>query len=205
MPKRAQACPPEDADPAVVSRADGSWTQLAALLSRLRSQAGLTLDRLAEASGVSRAFISQIESGAANPTLLTLDRLSAALGVRTAELLSDASARSSFQPVVRPARQVREWPTGSGRTYPLSAPEAYRFTVYLTDGASGDHDVWSEHPGEEFCMVIAGSYRLHLGSRELVIDEGSSVHYPSWLPHRISPEVTGGRVLVVFGPAQPPS
>ncbi len=46
----------------------------------LRQQAGLTLEQLARASGVSRAMISRIERAEASPTAVLLARLSAALG-----------------------------------------------------------------------------------------------------------------------------
>ncbi len=183
--------------------ADDGRVHLAAALSRLRAAAGLTLDTLAEASGVSRAFISQIESAKANPTLSTLDRLAAALGARAADLLADGTGRGMFEPVVRPARPVGDWPIDSGRTYPLSALEAGRFAVHLIDGAPADHDLWVEHVGEEFCMVVAGSYRIDIGDRQLALGEGSSVHFPSVLPHRIAPQSPKGRVLIVFAPAEP--
>ncbi len=185
-------------------RADDPRVHLAAALTRLRATAGLTLDSLAETSGVSRAFISQIESAKANPTLFTLDRLATALGARAADLLADGAGRGMFEPVVRPGRPVGDWPTGSGRTYPLSALEAGRFAVHLTDGAPADHDLWVEHLGEEFCMVVAGSYRIDIGDRQLALSEGSSVHFPSLLPHRIAPQSPRGRVLIVFAPTVAP-
>lgn len=192
-----------DSVAAIAGDSVGSRPRLAALLARLRAERGLTLDVLAEASGVSRAFISQIESGRANPTLATLDRLAGALGTPAADLLSDGAGRSEFEPVLRPARPVGEWAPGAGRTYQLSAPEARRLAVHLTDGAAADHELWVEHPGEEFCLVLAGTYRLHLENQHFILGAGASVHYPSTLLHRISPEGPSGRVLVAFGPVHP--
>lgn len=48
---------------------------LPAKLKALRASRGLTLDQLAEASGVSRAMISRIERGEASPTAVLLSRL----------------------------------------------------------------------------------------------------------------------------------
>jgi transcriptional regulator with XRE-family HTH domain len=50
-----------------------------ARLKTLRTNCGLTLDQLAEASGVSRAMISRIERGEASPTAVLLARLLAPL------------------------------------------------------------------------------------------------------------------------------
>jgi len=152
---------------------------------------------------VSRAFISQLESQRGNPTLATLDRLATALGVGVAELLIGDAGGAEFEPVVRPARPIGDWPEDVGRTYPLSAAEARRFAVHLTDGQTADHDRWIEHPGEEFCIVLAGAYRLQAGDIDVQLGAGESAHYLGSLPHRISPAGTGGRVLVAFGPVEP--
>ena len=48
---------------------------------RLRVERGLTLDQLADLSGVSRAMISRIERSEASPTAALLARLCSALGV----------------------------------------------------------------------------------------------------------------------------
>lgn len=52
---------------------------LPAKLKALRASRGLTLDQLAEISGVSRAMISRIERGQASPTAVLLARLLAPL------------------------------------------------------------------------------------------------------------------------------
>ncbi|TAA11047.1 XRE family transcriptional regulator [Pseudoxanthomonas winnipegensis] len=60
-------------------------------LRRLRQQAGLSQQALAEAAQVSRRMLVAIESGDANVSLNTLDRLAAALGVQFADLLKSAA------------------------------------------------------------------------------------------------------------------
>ena len=50
-------------------------------LRRLRIQRGLSLDRLAKISGVSRAMISHVELGQSAPTIVTLDKIAKGLGV----------------------------------------------------------------------------------------------------------------------------
>src|SRR5215510_10519495 len=47
----------------------------------LRTARGLTLETLAERSGVSRSMISLIERGESSPTAVLLERLAAGLGV----------------------------------------------------------------------------------------------------------------------------
>lgn len=57
------------------------------MLSEFRLQRGLSLQRLAEISGVSKSMISQIENGLVNPTLAVVWKLSVGLGLRVQDLL----------------------------------------------------------------------------------------------------------------------
>jgi transcriptional regulator with XRE-family HTH domain len=64
-------------------------TRLATNLRRLRIARHLSLSELARATGVSKATLSGIENGRANPTVDTLAGLAAALRVTLVDLLED--------------------------------------------------------------------------------------------------------------------
>ena len=78
--------------------------RLAARLYRLRAERGLTLDGLAERSGVSRSMISLVERGESSPTAAVLDRLAAGLGVTIASLFAE-DARAGASPLARRGEQ----------------------------------------------------------------------------------------------------
>lgn len=81
-------------------------TQLIARrLRELRAAAGLSLDALAQKSGVSRSNISLIERGQSSPTAVVLDKLSCALGVSVASLFEAAPAAAAPSPLARVADQ----------------------------------------------------------------------------------------------------
>jgi transcriptional regulator with XRE-family HTH domain len=54
---------------------------------RIRKSKGITQERLAEISGFSQQYISGLEKGQRNPTVVTIYELSQALGVNYIELL----------------------------------------------------------------------------------------------------------------------
>ena len=54
---------------------------------RVREKTGLTQEKLAEISGFSQQYISGLEQGRRNPTIVTLYELSQALGVTHIELM----------------------------------------------------------------------------------------------------------------------
>ena len=56
-------------------------------LSRLRAAKGWTQEQLAEASGFSQQYLSELERGKRNPTILSLYEIAQALGVSHVELV----------------------------------------------------------------------------------------------------------------------
>jgi transcriptional regulator with XRE-family HTH domain len=92
-------------------------------LTRRREERGLSQQGLADASGVNKATINQIERGRRSPNLETLEKLAAALDVEVADLFPKAQAplfrelpasatreerRAKWVTAVRNARQLRE-------------------------------------------------------------------------------------------------
>jgi transcriptional regulator with XRE-family HTH domain len=63
-------------------------------VQRLRIDAGLSQAKLAERMGVDRAYISGLELGQRNPTIVTLWHLAKALGVKVRSLLDEDKPRS---------------------------------------------------------------------------------------------------------------
>lgn len=59
--------------------------------SRIRKEKGLTQEQLAERSGLSQQYISGLENGQRNPTILTLHELAVAMGVSHLDLVTPVS------------------------------------------------------------------------------------------------------------------
>ena len=57
-------------------------------VSRLRREKGLTQEEVAELSGFSQQYLSSLERGRRNPTVITLYELALALGVSHVELVA---------------------------------------------------------------------------------------------------------------------
>lgn len=63
-------------------------------VKRVREQRDLTQEQLAEASGFSQQYISGLEHGRRNPTIITIYEIAQALGVTHEELVRTANVRS---------------------------------------------------------------------------------------------------------------
>jgi len=60
-------------------------------VARIRRHRQLTQEALSERSGLSQQYISGLERGKRNPTILTLHELATSLGVRPIDLIDEAS------------------------------------------------------------------------------------------------------------------
>lgn len=58
-------------------------------LRRLRKAAGLSQEELAHRAGIDRTYVSGVERGIRNPTVLILQDLANVLGAKPADLLHD--------------------------------------------------------------------------------------------------------------------
>ena len=74
-------------------------------LRRLRAERGVSQERLANDSGLDRAYVSEMERELGNATLDVLDRLGAVLGVHVLEFLIEPSGEASRPANLRPGRR----------------------------------------------------------------------------------------------------
>ncbi len=63
-------------------------------LARLRERRGLTQEALSDASGLSQHYLSELERGKRNPTVITLYELAVALDAEVAEFLKPTANRA---------------------------------------------------------------------------------------------------------------
>lgn len=185
-----------------------SAARLGRRLRMSRRRLGLTLDALSGRTGLSKSFLSQMESGRANPTLESLHRIAEAVETPLSVLLGGPGGAAprprtaaALTTTYRPARGGRQWAEGEGRTYPLTAPGARRFETVLAEGTPAHHAFVTSHPGEELCHVLAGRLRVEVGGERYALAAGDSLHYDSALPHRLTGLTPAARFLLqVAGP-----
>ncbi len=67
-------------------------------LARLRSEKSLTQEAFSEKSGMTQGYISDVENGRRNPTVMTLHQIAEALDVHASELLRPAAVKDEAPP-----------------------------------------------------------------------------------------------------------
>lgn len=181
--------------------------QLADRLRALRARVGWSLETLAQASGVSRSMISQIERGASSPTAVVLARLAAAFGLPLASLFDtptetpDPVARAAAQPV------WRDPGTGYRRRNVSPADPALTarlVEVELPPGAQVLYENTPAGPGavQQQVWLLAGRLALRWGDARwslepgdcaaMTLDRPTGFHNPGTVPARYAVVLAGG-------------
>jgi len=154
-------------------------------LKRLRMRRGLSLERLAAQSGVSRAMLGQIELGQSAPTINVLWKIARALGVTFSALIS---ARSEAGPKVMRAAQAKLLGSkdGSFRSralFPFDEPRRVEFYELRLAGGSRE-EAEAHAPGTvENLVVTAGSVVIELGKEAHRLEAGDAILFEADAPH----------------------
>ena len=144
-----------------------------------------TLDDLAEAAGVSRRALVNVEQGAANPSVGTLLRLGDALGVGLPALVEQP--RSAGLSVTRAGRGAALWTSDAGGRAVLVAATEPPVVVELWDWtlAVGDRYASEAHAGatRELLHVHAGGVLVDAGGQQATLATGDAVSFRGDVEH----------------------
>ena len=161
--------------------------RLGAKIRTLRKERGLTLKTLAQLSGLSHPFLSQVERGLARPSMNSLYQISEALGTNASWLLAGSEntreatvVRASDTSVV-PASELGDM-DGLRR---VVAPEASPFQVVEFSGAPDTFREYWVHDGFETIYVISGVVEVDLDGEIFRLEPSDSISYDTRQPHRL--------------------
>ena len=189
MPAKAKNAP---------ERVESINQQLGDRVKRLRADRGWSLEALANASGVSRSMLSQIERNQANPTLAVTLRIARAFNMSLGDLLESPHATSAVT-VIRAEDHTYHYRSDKDcriRTLsPLNLEKDVEFyEVQLQPGGalrSAPHFEGTR----EFLTVQRGQVRVESGADTEILRPGDSANYRADVPHAIVNTGKGEAVL----------
>jgi len=153
----------------------------------LRRERGLTLEGLAERSGVSRAMISKLERGEKNPTLVVAAKVAEGLGVTLSQLVGVEEKREVVV-VPRERRMVMYDPeTGFDRQLlsPSFGGRGVEFILNVVPEGSTSGEFPPHRRGvEEYVAVEKGRLRADIGGEEYLLEEGDALYFEADVSHR---------------------
>lgn len=172
--------------------------RLARSLRRERETAGLTVSELARRAGVSKATVSQLESGGGNPSVETLWALGVGLGVPFAVLVDQ---QANAPTLIRAAERAGVPSAASAYSASLlsASPPGARRDVYLIRAEPGDpRRSDPHHPGTtEHVVLISGQAVIGPVDRTETLNPGDYLTYPGDVPHVFEALVDGTSAVLI--------
>ena len=169
--------------------AETTASTLAAIGGRireLRQLRGLTLQALADASGLSTSMLSLVERGRASPSIGSLIVIASALGVTMSDLLvqgADAEekivVRAAEARVVETAEHVVRRLLREDRSRGISVA----VNEYAPHTGSTEHPI--SHDGFEYGFVLDGELTVEVDGTRHILQGGDLIAYSSRRRHKI--------------------
>lgn len=166
--------------------------QIGLKIRRLRQDKRMTLQDLAEATGLSKPLLSQIENDQVIPPLATLLRISKALKVGLHTFFEEEGETDKC--ILVRAGESRRLPRRANRAA-NAPPYTYHSLAYGKKHKNLEPFLvefetrpWQEdqlvsHEGEEFIYLLEGELEFHYGDQVMTLQAGDSVYYDSTEPH----------------------
>ena len=168
-----------------------STNEIGTKIKALRSERGLTMEKLGQIVGCSKAYISQLERGITKPSLSMLNRFSEALGVPVSELLrKNQNGPGQRWKLAKNERRKIQYPDGKVvsqlLTRSIFQKKMQPLISKIKPGGGLDEKEGLLHPAgcEEFVFVMKGELEFLLDGEIINLKEGDTLYFYGDLPHR---------------------
>ncbi len=167
-----------------------------------RKDAKKTLNQIADATGLSTGYLSQLENNHVDPSLSALRKIAAALNLPVYLLMEDSSNEDYV--TRKKNRVVMTFPDSPisfevVSTLPNKTIIPSAMIMYFTQKShSFDTDRFLIHDSDEIVLIEKGELTLYYGSNTIVLHAGDSALIPRNTPHRYhnhTDEITSGYVV----------
>lgn len=160
---------------------------LARNLRAIREKEKLSLDKVAQLSGVSKTMIGQIERGESSPTLTTIWKIANGLKVSFTSLIHHPQPDTLV--VLKSEIQILSEDNGRYKVYPhFPFQEDRHFEIYTVEIEKGGKLSSNAHRDgtEEFISVFDGELTIFVGEYEYHLKNGDSIRFKADRPHTYS-------------------
>jgi len=169
-------------------------------VKKLRQDRGWSLDEMADASGVSRSMLSEIERERANPTLTVAFRIARAFGMSLEDLVVGAGGGVSSIQVIRAADKAQVFRNDRQCQIRTLSPLNLEKDVEFYELRLKKNGALRSQPHfegtREFLTVEEGAVKIESGDCSDTLAKGDSGTYRADVPHSITN--TGRGEAVVF-------
>jgi transcriptional regulator with XRE-family HTH domain len=178
-------------------------------LRHLRRVAGMTIEQVAGQIGVTKGYLSKIETGASDPSVAVLGRLAEAFGVPMSTMFESGGGHELS--VVRSNERLPLNRPGSKGGYVFESL-VYRkanrgFEAFLLTYPPRKDPTTYRHPGEEVLYLLEGELLFRYAGVDYILKPGDCVSFDARVEHK--GEAYGDKpakalVVVIPGPPDGP-
>lgn len=152
-------------------------------LVKIRKKRGLSLDKVARLSGVSKAMLAQIEKGKSNPTVTTLWKIANGLQVSFSTFLKE----SEKNPIEKININLLTPVIDDDRNYLVYSLFPYhpdkKFEIFTVDLKPGFSHTSEKHLGEEYVLMQRGKLTIDIQGEKFSLTTNDTIKFTSNIEH----------------------
>jgi transcriptional regulator with XRE-family HTH domain len=179
-------------------------------LKLLRTIHGMSLEELAQHTGMTKSYLSKVERGLSEPSFGSVLKLCNAYGITTGQLLGEEASAERLQLTRKQERTpLRKLKNYEGYIYEAIANKRAEkmmqpFVMHPPLKNLAEETDLVSHQGEELIFVIKGEIEFMTHEKNLRLTSGDALYFDSTIPHRsLSIGKNPAEVLVVIAGIQP--
>ncbi|MEH7085139.1 XRE family transcriptional regulator [Neobacillus drentensis] len=153
-------------------------------LKAYRESKKLSLEKVAEVTGVSKTMIGQIERGESSPTITTIWKIANGLKISFTSLINNPQPDTKVISMSEVQTLVED--KGKYRLYPyFPFEDDRRFEVYSVEIEKGGFLSADSHREgtEEFLTIYDGELTVRVNDVEYTVKKGDSIRFKADRPH----------------------
>lgn len=177
--------------------------EIAKRLRAFRRANRMTLKQLAQKAGCTDAYLSQLERGRANPSIMILKKIASALQVKVVDFFLENNPMENDVVVKEKERVNINFRQGDAKLQMLvknirdKRMQPFYTTIEPHGGSKGAYS----HIGEECGIVLKGQLEINLNGRTYHLKKNDSFYFSSQEPHSwFNPGKTKTVVIWVVSP-----
>ena len=158
-------------------------------IRRIRKDENLSLQEIANRTGLSKSLMSKVENFRTIPSLPVLLKISDALNVDMAELVKGINKKDKQAYIIvrKNERKIIERENSRGFTYEsliiTENKKTSLFESFILTLEKGAKRKPVSTDGNEFLFILDGKIEFEYGEKKIVLEEGDSIFFDGRIPH----------------------
>jgi transcriptional regulator with XRE-family HTH domain len=179
--------------------------EIAEKLKAFRLANRMTLKQLASKAGCTDAYLSQLERGRANPSIMILKKVASALQMKVVDFFLEPKTKENDVVCKEGERVNIRFKQGDAKIQMLvrGIQNKWMQPFYTTIEPGGGSKGSYSHIGEEFGIILQGQIEVNLNGKPYRVKKNESFYFSSQEPHSWSNR--GKKKAIVIWVVSPPT